>query len=439
MNKFTFRWLISAVNIRTDSDKEYAISNLKGSIYMKGANLWYLVSSAILASIGLDTNSPAVIIGAMLISPLMSPILGIGLSVGIYDKELLIASLKEYVFAIILSLFISTLYFIISPLGSATHELVVRTTPTVLDIGVALFGGMAGIVGGTRKGIANSIPGVAIATALMPPICTAGFGIASGNPYFFGGAFYLFFINTVFIALSAVLIVRYLKFPAKRYVDKVVKSRIQRVISLFVLVISVPSAIIFFGIIKDANEQKKLKTIITQNFDDRNRSVLSWKLIKSDTTKTLRIFYTGDVYRAGEEDTLQQLLKTDFGSMGLRLQHLDQAHKIESIENRIDTDIGDKLEVLLKNRSVLEDRIKKLEAGRTLNITDSLQKDKMIFELSMFYPSITDMQYLQDTIPSLAVSSSKKKAEMLSSADKAKLERYIRSRTGNDTINIIFR
>ena len=151
MNKFTFRWLISAVNIRTDSDKEYAISNLKENIYIKGANLWYLVSSAILASIGLDTNSPAVIIGAMLISPLMSPILGIGLSVGIYDKELLIASFKEFVFAIMLSLFISTLYFILSPLGSATTELVARTTPTLLDIGIALFGGMAGIVAGTRK------------------------------------------------------------------------------------------------------------------------------------------------------------------------------------------------------------------------------------------------------------------------------------------------
>lgn len=439
MNKFTFRRLISAVNIRTDSDKEYAISNLKGSIYMKGANLWYLVSSAILASIGLDTNSPAVIIGAMLISPLMSPIMGIGLSIGIYDKELLISSFKEFVFAIILSLFISTIYFILSPLGSATHELVARTTPTLLDIGVALFGGMAGIVAGTRKGIANSIPGVAIATALMPPICTAGFGIASGNPYFFGGAFYLFFINTVFIALSAVLIVRYLKFPAKKYVDKATKIRIQRVISLFVLVVSVPSAIIFYSIIKDANEQKKLRTVIAQNFDDRNRNVLNWKLIKSDTTKTLRIFYTGDVCSAGEEDTLQQVLKMDFGHIILRLQHLDQAHKIESIENRIDTDIGDKLEALLKSRSVLEDRVKNLESGSKLNLTDSLQKEKMMLELNMFYPSITDLQYLQDTIPSLEISSSKKRLELLSNADKAKLERYIRLRTGNDTLKVVFK
>ncbi|MFA7360889.1 MAG: hypothetical protein WC139_07610 [Candidatus Kapaibacterium sp.] len=125
--------------------------------------------------------------------------------------------------------------------------------------------------------------------------------------------------------------------------------------------------------------------------------------------------------------------------MRLRLQHLDQASKIESIENRIDTDIGDKLEVLLKNRSVLEEKIKKLEASSALNIADSLQRDKLILDISMFYPSITNMEYAQDTIPSLTVTSSKKKAEMLSSADKAKLERYIRSRTGNDTINIIFR
>ena len=252
-------------------------------------------------------------------------------------------------------------------------------------------------------------------------------------------SFYLFFINAVFISLSAVLIIRYLKFPVKKYLDKSVKSRIRRLILLFVFIVSVPSSVIFYGIIKDANEQKKIKTLIAQNFDEKNRSVLNWKLIKSDTTKTLRIFYTGDVYRAGEEDTLQKILNSDFGSMGLRLQHLDQAYKIESIENRIDNDIGDKLDALLKNRSVLEDRIKKLEAGRTLNITDSLQKDKMLLELSMFYSSINDIQYLQDTIPSIAVTSSKKKAELLSGADKVKLERYIRSRTGNDTLKIIFK
>ena len=439
MNKFTFRWLISAVNIRTDSDKEYAISNLKENIYIKGANLWYLVSSAILASIGLDTNSPAVIIGAMLISPLMSPILGIGLSVGIYDKELLIASFKEFVFAIMISLFISTVYFVLSPLGSATTELVARTTPTLLDIGIALFGGMAGIVAGTRKGMATSIPGVAIATALMPPICTAGYGIASGDPYYFGGAYYLFFINAVFISLSAVLIIRYLKFPVKKYLDRSVKSRIRRLILLFVFIVSVPSSVIFYGIIKDANEQKKIKTLIAQNFDEKNRSVLNWKLIKSDTTKTLRIFYTGDVYRAEEEDTLQQILNSDFGSMGLRLQHLDQAYKIESIENRIDTDIGDKLEVLLKDKSLLEARVKQLETGITLNLADSLQREKMMLELSMFYPSITGIQYLQDSLSSLTVTSTKKRTELLSIADREKLERYIRSRTGSDSLKVVFK
>lgn len=439
MNKYTFRWLISAVNIRSDSDKEYAINNLKGSIYIKGANLWYLVSSAILASIGLDTNSPAVIIGAMLISPLMSPILGIGLSVGIYDKELLISSFKEFVFAFMLSLFISTLYFILTPLGSATNELIARTTPTLLDIGIAFFGGIAGIIAGTRKGIVNSIPGVAIATALMPPICTAGYGIASGNPYYFGGAFYLFFINAVFISLSAVLIVRYLKFPVKKYLDKAVKSRIRRVILFFVLIVSIPSAIIFIRIIKYANEQKKLKTIISQNFDEKSRNVLNWKLIKSDTTKTLRIFYTGDVCRAGEEDTLRQKLNSDFGFTGLRLQHLDQAHKIESIENRIDTDIGDKLEALIKNRNTLEERIKKLEINNTLNLADSLQASKMMLELSMLYPSITDIQYLNDSIPSLTIIASKKRNGLLSNADKEKLEKYIKYKTSNDSLKIVYK
>lgn len=439
MNKYTFRRLISAVNIRSDSDKEYAISNLKGSIFIKGANLWYLVSSAILASIGLDTNSPAVIIGAMLISPLMSPILGIGLSIGIYDKELLISSVKEFIFAIILSLFISTLYFILSPLGSVTNELAARTTPTLLDIGVALFGGIAGIVAGTRKGIVNSIPGVAIATALMPPICTAGFGIASGNPYFFGGAFYLFFINAVFIALSAVLIVRYLKFPVKKYIDKAVKTRIRRAILFFVFIVSVPSAVIFFGIIKDANEQKKLKSIITQNFEDKNRNVLNWKLIKSDTSKTLRIFFTGDVYRAGEEDTLKNILRSDFGNIDLRLQYIEQANKIELLENKIEADIGDKLEALIENRIFLEERIKKLETAGKLNLSDSIQKNKMVLELSMFYPSVTDVKYMQDSVQSLVVTLSEKRGETIGKADKNKIDKYIKSRTGNDSLMIFYK
>lgn len=435
MNKFTFRRFLSALNIRSDSDKEYAIENLKGSIYIKGANLWYLVSSAILASIGLDTNSPAVIIGAMLISPLMSPILGIGLSVGIYDKELLLSSVKEFLFAVLLSLFISTLYFLISPLAVATNELVGRTTPTLLDIGVAFFGGIAGIVAATRKGIVNSIPGVAIATALMPPICTAGFGIATGNATFFGGAFYLFFINAVFISLSAVLIVRYLKFPVKIYVDKVKKGRIRRIILFFTFVVSVPGAVIFWGIIKDADEQKKLKILIADNFEGKNRGVVNWRLTNAENSKILRVYYTGNVYRAGEEDSLRSYLKNNFGNVELRLQHLDQAHKIETIENRIDREIEDKIKNIETDKSLLEERVRKLESGNFINPADTIELKRLQNELSIFYPSVREIYFNRDEDSGIEIETKSK----MNKDDKTKLEMYVKYRVNSDSLRVFFK
>ncbi len=435
MNKFTFRRFLNAVNIRTDSDKEYAIQNLKGSIYIKGANLWYLVSSAILASIGLDTNSPAVIIGAMLISPLMSPILGIGLSVGIYDKELLLASAKEFLFAVLLSLFISTVYFLLSPLAVATGELVGRTAPTLLDIGIAFFGGIAGIVAATRKGIANSIPGVAIATALMPPVCTAGFGIATGDAAFFGGAFYLFFINAVFISLSAVLIVRYLKFPVKKYLDKVSRGRIRRIILFFALLVSIPGAVIFYGIIKDADEQKKLKTLIAENFEAKNRGVLNWKLVKDDDMKILRIYYTGNVYGTGEEDTLRNMLKNSFGDIELRLQHLDQKQKIESIENRIDRDIEDRIKNIAVEKKSLEERVNKLEQSRFINPADSAQLNILLNELGIVYPAVKDMVYDNNGNAILTLTTKGR----ITQDDKNRLEKYIKNRVNSDTLKVEFK
>lgn len=435
MNKFTFRRFLSALNIRSDSDKEYAIENLKGSIYIKGANLWYLVSSAILASIGLDTNSPAVIIGAMLISPLMSPILGIGLSVGIYDKELLISSVKEFLFAVLLSLFISTLYFLISPLAVATNELVGRTTPTLLDIGIALFGGIAGIVAATRKGIVNSIPGVAIATALMPPICTSGFGIATGNAAFFGGAFYLFFINAVFISLSAVLIVRYLKFPVKKYLDKAKRGRIRHVILFFAFLVSVPGAVIFWGIIKDADEQKKLKVLIADNFEGKNRGVVNWKLTNAENSKILRVYYTGNVYRAGEEDSLRSFLKNNFGNIELRLQHLDQAHKIETIENRIDREIEDKIKNIEADKYLLEERVKKLEYSSFINPADTLQLKRLHNELSIFYPSVKEIFFSYEDGSRIEIETKTK----MNYEDKTKLEMYVKNRMNSDSMVVVFR
>lgn len=173
----------------------------KGVVY-KGINVWTLIFAIFIASVGLNVNSTAVIIGAMLISPLMGPIMGLGLSVGRYDFALLKKSLMNLLVAVVISVTTSTIYFLVSPLNIAQSELLSRTTPTIYDVLIALFGGLAGIVASATKEKGNVIPGVAIATALMPPLCTAGFSIATGNILYFIGSFYLFFINAVMISFA---------------------------------------------------------------------------------------------------------------------------------------------------------------------------------------------------------------------------------------------
>ena len=193
------------VNLRDSTDTKGTIDSIRQGTAIKGYNLWILACGAMLASIGLDLNSVAVIIGAMLISPLMSPILGIGLAFGINDREHLFMALQNFTIAVAASLGVSTLYFALSPFeGAPGPEIMSRTMPTVLDVLIALFGGTAGIVAISRKEKTNAIPGVAIATALMPPICTAGYGLANYEWSIFLGALYLFFINAVFISLSTV-------------------------------------------------------------------------------------------------------------------------------------------------------------------------------------------------------------------------------------------
>ena len=183
-------------------DEKEIVEQITSGVSFKGANLWVLIFAIFIASLGLNVNSTAVIIGAMLISPLMGPIIGMGLATGINDFALLRRAAKNFGIATVISILTATIYFLITPLGEAQSELLARTSPTIYDVLIATFGGAAGILALCTKGKGNVIPGVAIATALMPPLCTAGYGLATGHFLYFLGAFYLFFINTVFISLS---------------------------------------------------------------------------------------------------------------------------------------------------------------------------------------------------------------------------------------------
>ena len=217
--KKTRRLLRSFVSLSKGTEVEGTIADISESVALRGSTVWMLLCSSILASIGLDLNSSAVIIGAMLISPLMSPILGTGLGVAILDRKLLRNSLSNLALATTLSLFTSFVYFLISPFGELTSELSARTTPTILDAAIAFFGGIAGVVAGSRSKKTSAVPGVAIATALMPPVCTAGYGLAKFSSTIFLGAFYLYFLNAFLISLATYLMALWLRFPKRTVLD----------------------------------------------------------------------------------------------------------------------------------------------------------------------------------------------------------------------------
>lgn len=254
--------------------EEDTVEAIRKGILFCGTNLWVLIFATFIASLGLNTNSTAVIIGAMLISPLMGPIMGIGLGVGINDFELIKKAFRNLMIATIFSVLTSTLYFLLSPLNEARSELLARTTPTIYDVLIAFFGGMAGIVASSTKLKGNVIPGVAIATALMPPLCTAGFGLASGNLSYFFGAFYLFTINSVFIAFATTLGVRLMHFSKKKFVDKEREKKVHRIVYSIIFLTMVPSVYITYNMVKTNIFEMNASRFIKNEFNFPNTLVV---------------------------------------------------------------------------------------------------------------------------------------------------------------------
>jgi len=247
------KFLVELLDFREDTDRDETIDAIKKDIPFKGATAWILVCSIFVASIGLNANSTAVVIGAMLISPLMGPILGIGLSVAVNDIDTMKKSLINLATMIVLSLLTAFLFFYLFPLSEDTSELLGRVKPDIRDVLIAFFGGSALIIAKTKKGtIASAIFGVAIATALMPPLCTAGYGLAIGNwPYFFG-AMYLFVINTIFIAMATFIVVKALRFPMLKYANSKKRKNIARIASLLAVIVMFPAVWTFINVLKES-------------------------------------------------------------------------------------------------------------------------------------------------------------------------------------------
>lgn len=272
-------------------NEEDTIKNISAGVSFHGATLWVLVFAIFIASLGLNVNSTAVIIGAMLISPLMGPIIGMGLAVGINDFDLLKRSAKNYLVATVISVITATVYFLLTPLDQAQSELLARTSPTLYDVLIALFGGAAGIVALATKGKGNVLPGVAIATALMPPLCTAGFGIATGNVLYFLGAFYLFFINTVFISLSTYIGVRMMKFTQKQFTTGERYARVRRYIIIAVAATMVPATIMTYNIVKESIFTTNVNSFIADKLNNNGTRIISYDVNKDSLT--LRVVAVG--------------------------------------------------------------------------------------------------------------------------------------------------
>ena len=267
---------------------------IRRSVEFRGPKLWILIFAIIIASIGLNVNSQPVIIGAMLISPIMGPIMGFGLSLGIYDFELLKRSLRNLGFAIVMGLISSSLYFMISPLSLAQSEILARIEPTIWDVLIAFFGGLAGIIAQTRTDrVSTVIPGVAIATALMPPLCTAGYGIATMQLSYFIGALYLFTINTVLISLATFLVVRFLKYEKKQQIDSALERKVRNYIYAVITITVVPSMILGYNIVTETLFEANSKKFITQSFKFPETQVVDFKVDYSRDKKVIEVLLLG--------------------------------------------------------------------------------------------------------------------------------------------------
>jgi uncharacterized hydrophobic protein (TIGR00271 family) len=400
--------LKSYFNIFADrEDERTVIENITNGVHFRGAQLWILIFAVFIASLGLNVNSTAVIIGAMLISPLMGPIIGMGLAVGINDLALLKSALKNFLGATIISIVTATVYFLLSPFGEAQSELLARTAPTLYDVLIAFCGGAAGFIAIATKGKGNVIPGVAIATALMPPLCTAGYGIAHANVYYFLGAIYLFFINTVFICLSTFLGVRMMKYHRKEQQNAARAKRVRRWIISIVVITMIPAALMTVHIFRESIFKNNVNTFIKDVCNVRGSQIISNQV--DPDTKTLKLVAVGKEISAesirGFEDKLP-----DYHLKGYRLQVIQgsQSDSLLMLGDRInamsDLKSGDTQTIQAQqNRIVnLEDRL--TSYTRYEEMTPQVRR-----EMSTLYPGVLSLalspvaQSKKDTVANYVV------------------------------------
>lgn len=431
------------LDLRKDKDNELeTIDSIRKGVEFKGANLWILIFAIFMASLGLNVNSTAVIIGAMLISPLMGPIMGVGLSVGLNDFELMKRSLKSFLITTAFSVTTATVFFLFTPIAEAQSELLARTSPTIYDVFIALFGGLAGVVALSTKEKGNVIPGVAIATALMPPLCTAGYGLASGNLIYFLGAFYLYFINSVFISLATFIGVRVMHFQRKEFVDKKREKTVRKYIILIVVLTMCPAVYLTFGIIKSTFYETAANHFINTELNFENTQVLDKKI--SYEHREIRVVLIGpevpEASIALARSKMKQYKLEETKLVVLQGMNND-AMDISSIRAMVMEDFyknsEQRLQEQQKKISSLEKNLEKYKSYDEMSRT-------IIPELKVLYPSVTIVSIshtLETTVDSLKTDTIAlavlKFTRHPSESEKRKITEWLQARVGAKKLRLI--
>lgn len=434
------RFLHDRFSLHDDSAEEKEIiDSIKRGIEFRGTNLWVLIFAIFIASIGLNVNSTAVIIGAMLISPIMGPIMGIGLGIGINDFGLIRRASKNLAIAAFISICVSTFYFWVTPLHDAQSELLARTTPTIWDVFIAFFGGLAGIVAGTRKEKSNVVPGVAIATALMPPLCTAGFGLASGNIYYFLGAIYLFFINSVFICLSSYIIVRYLHFHKTQFETPELKRRMTRYIWIAVVATSLPSIYLAYKIVRKSIFESNAAAFVRNEVVFPNTYVVNKTFTSDDGNRGIDLLLIGDELSSGAIDSLKQrMIEYHLEDAKLDVhQGLNGKHNIDFAAVKASI-VADVMSKQYEIDTADENEKKRKEFIEKNTLPDIKSELKALYpQLKEYSLEMSVIRHMDTTVPDTAVLFIGTFKPHISTHEAAKLKEFLQSRTQKAKVKVI--
>lgn len=430
------------VNLTGYIDTEAAEKSIRGNIYFRGPNAWILAIATIIASVGLNVNSIPVVIGAMLISPLMGPIFGLGLGLGVNDMNLMKSSGKNLLVMVSISLAASFVYFLITPLSlSNPTELLARTNPTIYDVLIALFGGFAGILEQCRKEKGTVFSGVAIATALMPPLCTAGFGLASGNFNWFIGALYLFVINCLFIMLATYVSVKYFRFRQVEHEDQATGRKAKRISSILILIFIIPSIWSAVMLIRQNNFEDNATAFVEHSKAYGKSIIYDYRIDHTDGS-TIELFFTGEPL---SENTRENVIRTaeEYGLKEENIiindhttrENVNDLEVVKGIYDKMDTEIGKR-----------DDEIRRLKEELNIAKGNDIPYVQLTREIINSYPAVKEVHMAQgakvsaDSLVMLPCITVIVKCDTLMNQDEAdRLGEWLKIRLDTDDITLIQR